>query len=932
MDESRKEDAAPAPVNEDESPEMKASGGEGADVPFDSSNFDFSLFDYSKSHPDRQTPSSDGEDTWWFSEGGSCSYRDPRKRRSKKTKSMPNSPERNPAYTPRPSVKRPRAPTPKADSEVKAAAKKKAAEAKVSKAKAAAEAKAAAKAVVKAKKDEAKAAAKAKKDEAKAAAKVKADVAKSRANEAKAVAKTEAKAAAKVKVAKAKAAAMAEAAAKAEAAEAKSPTAADAKATEAKAVDDLEAADAKAPTAAEAKSATAAEAKSATAAEAKAPTAADAKSPIAADAKAPREDSGAESSRRRSRNKERTAFETTSASGGESADESPKKKSRQVDDTAKAAEPVQEFESESDSHLSRGKIAKRSIHFFGRGAKVVPVKKEKKAKEVEPVEDALAKAKRLRDQRAARNKRYKAKLEEAAKLQVNEEIEYEASWKPSSIDGIIPAAIGVSFPTRWEAHRHARGVAASLGLHQGINVHQENEKITVTCNCCFSKLVYVRRSTGAFDIIKVHVHADECFGAVNGTCTAAYKSFHVSRIFISSYAKNPNLKTSEMSQRVKDMRIFKSMPGDHFFKAMKAALKLHFMAERKVQMEALPQLAKLYTECGHTVELKIIDGKAMKAIRYKAALFIFNQLKKVQKVPKDEVFSREMVDVTDIDDDGEYYGGLLVRFSTAVYLITGHSTFSTDACHMEGIGPQSFGSLFNIVCYDCNRNLNVLIYMHDVGCESYETWLRFFVELQKLEGIDQPETFIVADLEKGMAKAFNETFTYATKFGDERHIKKALNACVGSKEKAKALAIYSRMLREPSKERVEDLFKTLPKNAQIYLGNFDRKCETFLSTRATSNSHHNSVLLFSGLFSAYANLKQNIVTSQGTESMNGADLRVGLRAVEPQVFLAAAFQETKRRWRRAKAQAEGCIEPVPPRVQKVLLTAAFYRCIFHCYI
>jgi hypothetical protein len=59
---------------------------------------------------------------------------------------------------------------------------------------------------------------------------------------------------------------------------------------------------------------------------------------------------------------------------------------------------------------------------------------------------------------------------------------------------------------------------------------------------------------------------------------------------------------------------------------------------------------------------------------------------------------------------------------TAEMLENCRNTFSADGAHMEGVGPQSFGTLCNTVSYDANRNLNVSAYHHNAATESTEVW------------------------------------------------------------------------------------------------------------------------------------------------------------------------------------------------------------------
>ncbi|KAJ1445017.1 hypothetical protein M885DRAFT_551198 [Pelagophyceae sp. CCMP2097] len=511
-----------------------------------------------------------------------------------------------------------------------------------------------------------------------------------------------------------------------------------------------------------------------------------------------------------------------------------------------------------------------------------------------------------RTKRLAKLRRLKHKVTcgANAKAQVEDEKEAEAPWIPRGHVGVEPAVVGLRLDSRWQAHEHARRTGAHLGLHKGIKVHLEVDKVTAVCGSCSTAAVYTRRTTGHFVLIKAQVHLDVCFGApvVEGVdedaeeraSKSSYTAAQLARGFRADYQDNPNLRGKEIKAQALQRGIYQKLPAAHFFLAARDQVHKHFEQSRAVQMAALESLVPLYEACGHTVRIRSCNGKDMKKTRFKASEFIFKQCQKAGKIDKALKFDKGMVDVPDIDDDKLYYSGCEIVFATAELIAEWGNTFSTDACHMEGIGYQSFSGIFNAVGYDAARNIYVMAYMHDVGNESIETWTRMFEMLVGVKGFDRLGNVVIADLEKGLDAAFDNCVQYAIKFGDAGHVKKALNNHVAAAEKAKSLLLYERALREPSKAKAAELYNEFVPSAKEWLDKFPEEC----------------------LLTAYTNLKQGIITSQGTESQNSADLKSGLRAVEPQCFLQKAFARVQKRFRATQKAAKKCKEDIAALVQK----------------
>jgi len=53
---------------------------------------------------------------------------------------------------------------------------------------------------------------------------------------------------------------------------------------------------------------------------------------------------------------------------------------------------------------------------------------------------------------------------------------------------------------------------------------------------------------------------------------------------------------------------------------------------------------------------------------------------------------------------------MTIVFSTSRRAAGNRNTMATDAAHMNGIGSQTFGTLYNVCSYDAGRNVAPLAY------------------------------------------------------------------------------------------------------------------------------------------------------------------------------------------------------------------------------
>jgi hypothetical protein len=223
-------------------------------------------------------------------------------------------------------------------------------------------------------------------------------------------------------------------------------------------------------------------------------------------------------------------------------------------------------------------------------------------------------------------------------------------------------------------------------------------------------------------------------------------------------------------------------------------------ATRDVSMAALPGYAALLEAKGHTVKLLTVTGKEMLAIRRKSSKFIFLQQQKDGHIPKDAVFNPADVRTDDIDEGGTYYSGVMFRPSVAGALAErGRKTACADASHCEGIGEQSFGTLYEIDHYDAGNFLLPAVVGHYIGTEDLISWQAAFDILHP--SFDCQDRVVMVDNEKSIDHALRK-MEFARPFADERHIHKNMSKAIGS-EKGGPQAVLVGPARAVAGARVE---------------------------------------------------------------------------------------------------------------------------------
>lgn len=272
-----------------------------------------------------------------------------------------------------------------------------------------------------------------------------------------------------------------------------------------------------------------------------------------------------------------------------------------------------------------------------------------------------------------------------------------------------------------------------------------------------------------------------------------------------------------------------------------------------------------------------------------SAKHIFKQCKETNMIAKDVVFSRNVVDISVISDDGKYYGGLIFSSTVAErYFMSGRRTAAAHAAQCDGVKPQSYETTFEVVTYDTNNHVIPIDFGHSVGPECYETWCVIFEECKRVPGFDTEDRTTLLHQKKCIRKAYEHVFDNVKLFLDPVHVKRKLGDRLGAK-KAVGLCMYDSAVWAPTKAAVEGIIRDYSSVRKEYLNTFPK----------------------SELFRAYSHLEDTFVTSPGAESQMVRSLREHIRAVEPQKMLFKGVLTQREGFLASQAEAIDCATPVP---------------------
>jgi hypothetical protein len=222
----------------------------------------------------------------------------------------------------------------------------------------------------------------------------------------------------------------------------------------------------------------------------------------------------------------------------------------------------------------------------------------------------------------------------------------------------------------------------------------------------------------------------------------------------------------------------------------------------------------------YQVELITVTGVEMKKIRVKAGLFIWNRNVKEGTISADAVFDPACVNVSDIVDEGMYYGGFVLTLSTAPnFCLKGLKAGYTDASHCEGKGPQSFGTFGEVGTYDSNLHLHSVVLMHSAGNEDGGFWDTAFGAARLVPGFDRLGRVVHSDMEKGLASSLSSTMGFAKGYYDKRHLEKNMLRGLGA-ERATASGLYNRATMAPSPGMLEAARAQFGPQLARYLGGY----------------------------------------------------------------------------------------------------------------
>jgi hypothetical protein len=225
----------------------------------------------------------------------------------------------------------------------------------------------------------------------------------------------------------------------------------------------------------------------------------------------------------------------------------------------------------------------------------------------------LQERKKVHRQRQRRRSNRKAKR--AAKEAVQAEAFAAMTWRPLPLVEVVHPVVGLVFSFRWQCEQHARGVAAVLGLQNGVTVVKTHEKLESKCrspDCRAGESYSLQPKTGNWRLTKVVDHKPTCFGAptpADGAaaddkvraCKSPYLARQAMAAVLEAAAEDPNLSTQRIRSVIMSKGLLLRAPSSRFFGSVQKCLKVSKGASRAVDMATLEPYVKLLKAVGHTV-------------------------------------------------------------------------------------------------------------------------------------------------------------------------------------------------------------------------------------------------------------------------------------------------------------------------------------------
>lgn len=110
----------------------------------------------------------------------------------------------------------------------------------------------------------------------------------------------------------------------------------------------------------------------------------------------------------------------------------------------------------------------------------------------------------------------------------------------------------------------------------------------------------------------------------------------------------------------------------------------------------------------------------------------------------------------------------------SLFHLVGTRTTSTDAVHFQCAGTRSYGTNFEVVCYDRNGHLVPISLSPYVGSECEKTGTVSFQYLKSVQGLNAPRLVSIVDPKKSIFSSFAKAIEQAALFMDIIHVGKPM--------------------------------------------------------------------------------------------------------------------------------------------------------------
>lgn len=176
-----------------------------------------------------------------------------------------------------------------------------------------------------------------------------------------------------------------------------------------------------------------------------------------------------------------------------------------------------------------------------------------------------------------------------------------------------------------------------------------------------------------------------------------------------------------------------------------------------------------------------------------------------------------------IEDEALYYERILLVPSTSQHFVcTAHLTTCSDAARYQGVGPQSYVTIFQVLSYDASKNLLPIVFAHSVASESAKTWTSAYQACRGIEGFDIPKRVCMVNQEKSIDSSVTDVFTHASIFSDKLYVAKNMPSLLG-KEKTSGFKLYKKALQALSKSTVDVVKAQYGPKTSAYLSEFKKE-------------------------------------------------------------------------------------------------------------